>query len=296
MKIGYPCINRSIDCKSDKTFRLKSYSNERLVETVDNNLNCLEEILKYNVDNNFLFFRISSDLVPFASHSICNFNWQNYFKSKFEKIGSFIDENDIRISMHPDQFIVLNSKNNLVVKRSIKELQYHSDILDLMGLKNDAKIQLHIGGAYGDKKSSIKRFINVYRSLSENIKSRLVIENDDHIFNINDCLNLSFKTDIPILFDYLHHLTYNNNEDVDYCLKSIEQTWNNVDGLPMVDYSSQKIGGKPGSHALSLDKRDFQNFIEISKPYDFDIMLEIKDKEKSAIDALGVVKNDFRFY
>ena len=295
MKIGYPCINRSIGCRSDKTFRLKSYSEERLIETVDINLNCLEKILKYNVDNNILFFRISSDIVPFASHPICNFNWQFFFKSKFEIIGSFIKEKDIRISMHPDQFIVLNSKNNLVVERSIKELKYHSEIFDLMGLKNDAKIQLHIGGAYGDKNSSIKRFIDVYNDLDENIKSRLVIENDDHIFNLKDCLFLSKKTSIPILFDYLHHLTYNNKEDISYCLKSIEETWNNSDGIPMVDYSSQKIGGKPGNHALTLDGKDFEKFIEISKPYDFDIMLEIKDKEKSAVNALKFVENDSRF-
>ena len=86
MKIGYPCINRSIDCKGDRTFRLKSYSEEKLIETVENNLNCLEKMLNYNIKNNLLFFRITSDLIPFASHQICQFDWQNYFKLKFEKI------------------------------------------------------------------------------------------------------------------------------------------------------------------------------------------------------------------
>jgi UV DNA damage endonuclease len=103
-KIGYPCINLTIGCKSDKTFRLKSYSERRLIETVNNNLDCLLRILKFNVQHDLLFFRITSDLVPFASHPICKFNWQNYFRSKFEYIGEFIRKNEIRISMHPDQF------------------------------------------------------------------------------------------------------------------------------------------------------------------------------------------------
>ncbi len=295
MKIGYPCINWSIGCKGNRTFRLKSYSEERLIETVENNLNCLEKILEFNVKNNILFFRISSDLIPFASHPICSFNWQSYFKKKFEKIGKIILNNNIRISMHPDQFIVLNSKDNTVVERSIAELDYHTQILDFMRLKYNAKIQLHIGGGYGDKNTSLDRFVNVYDNLDDNIKSRLVIENDDNIYMLNDCLFISEKIHIPILFDYFHHLIYNDNENIDYCLKSILKTWDKKDGIPMIDYSSQRIGKKSGSHAESLDIQDFKNFIELSKSYDFDIMLEIKDKEKSAIKAVKMVENDIRF-
>ena len=295
MKIGYPCINRSIDCKGSRTFRLKSYSEERLIETVENNLNCLEDILAFNIKNNIIFFRVNSDLIPFASHPICSFNWQSYFKEKFEKIGKIILNNNIRISMHPDQFIVLNSKNDKVVERSISELDYHTQILDLMGLKYNAKIQLHIGGVYGDKNASLDRFVNVYDKLSDNIKSRLVIENDDKNFMLNDCLYLSEKIHIPILFDYFHHLINNDNESIDYCFKSVLKTWDKKDGIPMIDYSSQNIGKKIGSHAESLDIKDFKNFIELSKPYNFDIMLEIKDKEKSAIKAVKILENDIRF-
>jgi UV DNA damage endonuclease len=296
MKIGYPCINWSIGCKGDRTFRLKSYSEKRLIGTVENNLNCLEKMLEYNFKNNILFFRITSDLIPFASHPICKFDWQNYFKNKFEKIGNLILKYNIRISIHPDQFIVLNSKNRKVIERSIAELYYHAEILDLMKLKNDSKIQLHIGGKYDDKSKSISRFIKEFKRLDDKIKNRLVIENDDHIYSLNDCLILSEKIDIPILFDYFHHLIYNNNnEDIRYCYKSVNETWNDDDGIPMIDYSSQKQGSKIGRHAETLDVENFKNFIENMKPFNFDIMLEIKDKEKSALKAIEIIKNDVRF-
>jgi UV DNA damage endonuclease len=108
MKIGYPCINRTIGCSANRTFRLKSYSEERLIETVENNLDCLLNILKFNVEHNILFFRITSDLVPFASHPICQFPWQRFFRDKFRKIGDLIRTHGIRISMHPDQFTLIN--------------------------------------------------------------------------------------------------------------------------------------------------------------------------------------------
>ena len=110
MKIGYPCINNSIPRNAPSTFRLASYSENRLVQTIKNNLIHLNRILKYNVKNNLLFFRISSDLIPFASHPICKLNWHRIFRSEFEEIGDFIKSHNIRVSMHPDQFVILNSQ------------------------------------------------------------------------------------------------------------------------------------------------------------------------------------------
>lgn len=134
MKIGYPCINRSLRCKGNHTFRLNSYSEKRLLETVKINLECLLQILEFNVSHNLLFFRISSDLVPFASHPICTFNWQDFFKDDFKKIGSFIKSHDLRISMHPDQFVLINSLKEKVLESSLKELIFHAEILALLQL------------------------------------------------------------------------------------------------------------------------------------------------------------------
>ena len=193
MKIGYPCINRTLGCKGDRTFRLKSYSERRLIDTVTNNLDCLSDILKFNLKHHLLFFRITSDLVPFASHPVCQFDWLSYFKDQLTSIGAYIRSHDIRISMHPGQYTVLNSQDSEILARSIKELQYHVDVLDALELDASAKIQIHVGGVYGDKDGSIQRFIERYCSLDEAIRRRLVIENDDRSYTVDDCMKIHME-------------------------------------------------------------------------------------------------------
>ena len=179
MKIGYVALNWTIGCNGAKTFRLKSYSHEKFIETATNNLECLLTMLKFNVKNDLLFFRITSRLIPFASHPVMDFDWKEYFKDNFKEISEFIHENNIRISMHPGQFVVINSKDPEVFERSLNELRYHSEVLDAFRLDSTAKMQVHVGGVYGDKEKSMERFIERYKSLDKNIKRRLVMENDE---------------------------------------------------------------------------------------------------------------------
>jgi len=295
MKIGYPCINLTLACKSSRTFRLKNYSEERLIKTIDGNLECLQKILEYNKKYKILFFRITSDLIPFASHPIIKFEWQNYFKEKFDKIGKFINKHDMRISMHPGQYTVLNSKNDKVANSSIKDLKYHADVLDLMNLDCRAKIMTHIGGVYGDKNASKKRFIERYNKLSDKIKKRYVIENDDKSFNLADCLEVYNKISIPIVFDIYHHECLNSGQTITEAFNKFTKTWNEEDGLPMVHYSSQHlIKGQP-SHAENIQLDHFKNFINKTKNYNFDLMLEIKDKERSALKVIKILEYDPRF-
>lgn len=290
MKIGYPCINRSIGCTANSTFRLKNYSKENIIEKVENNLNCLSKILEYNLKNNLLFFRISSDLVPFASHSICKFDWKDYFKEDFGKIGNFIKKNDMRISMHPDQFVLINALKKDIVERSNKELEYHCNILDAMKLDSTAKVQIHVGGAYGDKKESIIRFIANYQRLPKMIKKRLAIENDERLYSLKDNIIISKTLDIPVIFDIFHHECHNNKERLREAITQAQKTWKNKDGILMVDYSSQKKGARIGSHTEHINTSLFKQFLKETKGLDFDIMLEIKDKEKSALEAIKCIK------
>ncbi|MGE0243749.1 MAG: UV DNA damage repair endonuclease UvsE [Nitrososphaeraceae archaeon] len=284
MKIGYPCINQSIGKKTVSTFRLSSYNEERLIRSINYNLDTLNEILNYNIKNDLMFFRVSSNMIPFASHPICKFDWKDYFKSEFINIGQLIKKHNIRISMHPDQFVLINAKNQDIVDKSIKELEYHNDLLDLMQLDTSAKIQIHVGGVYGDKQESIKRFILNYKNLlSDEIKKRLVIENDDHLYKLNTCLEIHSNIGIPIILDTFHHECFGNNLSLIDALHKANSTWNyHKDGVLMIDYSNQEPNQRKGKHSNILDMKKFLQFIHSIKDIDLDIMLEIKDKEKSA--------------
>ncbi|MGB6681289.1 MAG: UV DNA damage repair endonuclease UvsE [Candidatus Bathyarchaeia archaeon] len=289
MRVGYPCINLSINCKGNRTFRLKSYSEKRLIETVENNLDCLDKILRFNLEHNILFFRITSDLIPFASHPICKFNWQDYFMETFQHIGDFINNKNIRISMHPDQFTLINPLDPKIFEKSIMELYYHNDVMDLMSLDSSAKIQIHVGGVYGNKDESISRFIQRYNELDKKLKRRLVIENDERLYTIKECLQINEQIGIPVLFDVFHHRLNNNNETIRQVLISVSETWKEEDGIPMIDYSTQDVKNRRGKHGNTLDVINFKNLLKETKSFDYDVMLEIKDKEKSALKAVKLI-------
>jgi UV DNA damage endonuclease len=294
MRIGYPCINLSIGCTASRTFRLASYSEERMRNTVDGNLVCLEKILAYNALHGMLFFRITSDLVPFASHPVCTFPWSEVFADEFEKIGDFIRSSRLRISMHPDQFVLLNAQDNGVLQRSIADLEYQVQVLDLLGLDSSAKVQVHVGGIYGDKQAAIERFARQYDRLDAAIQDRLVIENDERLYSLGDCLAVHERTGVPVIADAFHHSILNNGERFTSLLPPVRKTWKTRDGIPMVDYSSQEPGKRVGAHAMHIVEGDFRRFLKETLPADFDIMLEIKDKEKSALAALGIARDDPR--
>jgi UV DNA damage endonuclease len=294
MRIGYPCINRSIGCTASRTFRLASYTEERMRDTVNGNLACLEKILAYNVRHGMLFFRIMSDLVPFASHPVCTFPWQDEFAGVFEKTGEYIRQHGFRISMHPDQFVLLNAPDKGVLQRSIDDLGYQVQVLDLMGLDRSAKVQVHVGGVYGDKPAAIDRFVKQYDLLDTTIRDRLVIENDERLYTLSDCLAIHELTGIPVIADTFHHSLYNTGEQFTALLDPVRKTWKAHDGIPMIDYSSQEPGKRVGAHALHIVAEDFRQFLRETRPADFDIMLEIKDKEKSALAALGIARDDPR--
>ena len=294
MKIGYPCINRSIGCSGNRTFRLASYSEERLIKTVRGNLECLQSMLEFNANNGILFFRISSDIIPFASHPVCTFDWQREFGEEFCALGDIIREHGMRISMHPDQFVLINALDPGIVERSVSELEYHAAILDAMGLDESAKIQIHIGGVYGNRTASLARFVEHYRTLSPAVQRRLVIENDDRSYTMEDCIKISRKTGVPVLFDSFHHEVNSSGGTVADNLRIVSMTWGSSDGIPMVDYSSQEPGKRRGNHALVLNPHHFQQFLQESQGFDLDIMLEIKEKEKAVSKALEIAEGDSR--
>ncbi|MDD5557397.1 MAG: UV DNA damage repair endonuclease UvsE [bacterium] len=294
MRIGYPCVNLSIGCTSARTFRLRSYSAARLAETVRLNLDCLLATLIENDARGVRFFRISSDLVPFASHPVCRLPWRRRFRDDLAGIGAFISARGMRVSMHPDRFTLINSPDRGVFLRSARELRYHADLLDAMGLDDSAKIQIHVGGVYGDRPGSIARFLRRHAALDGRVRRRLAIENDEGCYPAADCLAISRAAGVPVVLDVFHHRLLNRGEALRDLLPLVARTWRRRDGLPIVDYSCQEKGARRGAHARSLCERDFNAFLRESRPHDFDLMLEIKDKERSALRALRLARDDRR--
>jgi UV DNA damage endonuclease len=263
-------------------------------ETIARNLACLEKILSFNAHHGLLFFRITSDLVPFASHPVCTFPWGERFAGEFETIGAYIRQHGFRISMHPDQFVLINAPDKRVLQRSIADLKYQVQVLDLMGLDSSAKVQVHVGGMYGDKQAAVERFLKQYDLLDSAIQERLVIENDERLYSLRDCLDIHEQSGIPVIADIFHHSLLNNGERFLSLLTPVRKTWKGKDGIPMIDYSSQEPGRRFGAHATQIVEEDFRQFIKETMPVDFDIMLEIKDKEKSALAALDIARDDPR--
>ena len=165
-----------------------------------------------------------------------------------------------------------------------------------MGLDAANKIQIHVGGVYGDRAASMKRFAARFRKLPARVKRRLVVENDERSYGLADCLSVHAATGVPVVFDTLHHAANNRGEDLREALMAAGATWRETDGLPMVDYSSQKTDGRPGAHAHVLDTGDFRSFLAAARGLDLDVMLEVKDKERSALTALSIMGSGLVFW
>lgn len=288
--IGYACINTSAGYSTNKSCKLANCTPERLRELISSNLYGLLQVLKWNKEHNIFMFRISSVIIPFASHEVNTVNWREEYRDELAEIGNFIKENSMRVSMHPGQFVNINSVYPDIVKLSLKDLDWHGKFLDSLGMDSTHRLIIHTGGVYGDKKSAIERFIKVYENIREDIKIRLTLENDDRNYNVEDVLYISKKCKIPIVFDYLHHQVLNSgqkcDEDIEGILRRCFATWNDKAGLPKIHCSSQKPGAKGGVHAETINIDEFMEFYNSFKELDFDIMLETKDKEQSALKIL----------
>jgi len=287
MKVGFVgSASTTVGCRPDRSFRLASYSKKRIIQTIESNLQCIQKTIDFNVQNNLYCYRIA-DFIPFISHPI-SISWQEIeelFSDLFINIGKTVRKHNMRISMHPGQYTIINSPKHEVVKKSIKELEANTWILDKLQLNKTAKVQIHVGGIYGNKDKAIERFVRNFDYLNESIKNRLVIENDDRLFDFRDCLALSTTLEIPIVFDIFHHSIKNNNESIMESLNILEDLWKADDGIPMVDWSYQEPKARIGRHANSIDLNLFKEFIYETEGMDFDLVLEIRDKEKSAIKA-----------
>ncbi len=289
MSIGYACLTIGVKNTDFKSCRLKNATEDKLLEIIAHNLNSLENIIDYNIKNNIRLFRISSDIIPFGSSEFNELSWWEIFNQQIKTIGKKVINNNIRVSMHPGQYTVLNSNDSRVVKNAIKDLEYHVKVLEALGVGQESKIILHIGGIYNDKKQAVKRFISNYQSLSKEVKERLVIENDDKLYNISDVLEIGKNLNIPVVFDNLHNKINPSSESKSdlYWINECRKTWQNKDGNQKIHYSQQNLLKRPGSHSDTINANEFVDYYENLEDKNIDIMLEVKDKNLSAVKCIN---------
>lgn len=284
IRLGYVAISKALDITSSSTITYTNYKNNndinKLYEIINKNLDALAEILKYNIKNNLHFYRLTSKLIPLATHDEVSYDYIKPLKNKFDYLSNLIKNNNLRIDVHPDQFAVLNSPRENVLKNTFKILEYHYNILETLKIQ-DKVIILHVGGCQFGKEKSITRFINNFNKLPEYIQQCIVIENDDKIFNITDCLYISNKINIPVVLDYHHFICNNDGELIEDLIVDIFKTWKNK--TPKIHFSSPKSSLKKEfrSHHDYINPDTFIEFLNKIKfiNQDFDIMLEAKAKD-----------------
>lgn len=285
--LGYACLNTSVFMKM-KSMRLKTYQvkgNSYMKELVLHNLNYLLECLKWNKANSVSFFRVSSDLVPLATHQDMTFKWQQDLDilKKCQEINSYAKNHEMRLSMHPGQYTLLNTPKEEVLKKSIEDLEYHKEMAVLLGVTD---IIIHVGGVYGDKKQAINRWINAYETLSIGVKERLRLENDEKSYSIREVLEISERTGIPIVFDFHHHRILPSMDTEEALMKTLE-TWEGID-IPKVHLSSGRTSDRDSKHHDLIHWLDYiwlwECFQKIPKKHQkINLMLEAKKKEQAVL-------------
>jgi UV DNA damage endonuclease len=284
INIGYACQVVGIPDATFRTCLAKKATPEVLADLIAHNLQLLERIVDYNRDNGIRLFRISSDLIPFGSSPVNTLAWWDLFAPQLALIGAKIRTANLRVSMHPGQYTVLNSPDPDVANRAAADLVYHNRVLDSLGAGRDSKIILHIGGRYGDKDLAVDRFRRNWQQLDAAIRRRLVIENDDQSYTIADVLAIGTALGIPVVFDNLHHELNRPVEDraeIEW-IKACQPLWLPDDGRQKIHYSQQDPGKKDGSHSRTIAPATFLEFCRSLGRDDLDIMLEVKDKNLSA--------------
>ena len=302
VRLGYVALSKALDDVTTSStitytnYINKNYNTSKLLEITKNNLDSLYEIIKYNIKNNFHFYRLTSKLVPLATHDKVDFDYITPLLDEYKKIGKLINDNNIRVDTHPDQYAVLNSMDSKIVKNTVEILEYHYKIMDALGIK-DKLIILHVGSSACGKKASITRFINNFNKLPDHIKKCIAVENDDKVYNIKDVLELCHKINVPMVLDYHHFICNNEKEDINDYLKEIIDTWDGK--LPKMHFSSPKSKLKKEfrSHSDYINKECFIKFIDILKKQDkdIDIMLEAKAKDDAVSRLVRCLKYETNY-
>lgn len=287
---GYACLNTELrkakpPVFTSRTCRKKTFEEKGLdyaKSLAIQNLKDLLTILKWNVKNNIYFMRMSSEMFPFASHAELGYSL-DFADHLLKEIGVYAKVNKIRLSMHPSHYNVLNSIKPEVVKNTIRDLLHHSEIMDRMGLGKDSVMILHGGTAAPNKKDALSRLENQIDLLPECIKDRIVLENCENNFSVNELLDISEKLLIPICVD-THHDAINPSE---FDFNRVLKVWEIRGIKPKVHVSNSVPGILETDNKTARRKHsDYITFIhdkllKVKRP--IDVMFEAKMKEQAVL-------------
>lgn len=295
--IGYACINTELNSlpKNNrittnrtmikKTFDAKGvkYASELSLSNVED----LLQIVKWNEENNIKFFRMSSEMFPWASHyNIDDMPDIDEISKKLKEVGDYAKQHNHRLTFHPGPFNKLASPKENVVKNTITDLEIHGKIMDLMELPRThwAKINIHVGAAYGDKPTALATFCRNVEKLSPAVRTRLTVENDDKasLYSTKELYEGVYKqTNIPIVFDYHHHKFCTGGQTEKEALELACSTWGGV--VPVVHYSESARGEQ---NDLSIKEQKHSNLVYNKiNTYNnnINIMIEAKSKELAVL-------------
>ncbi len=293
-RLGYVAMTLNlVDCSPSGTVTVAAFNkladNQAAMGKVRRiavkNLENTLRILRYNLAYNIDVYRFTSKLIPLATHPVLdNWNYSSDLKEQFRQIGDFVKENDMRVSAHPDHYTLINSGKPEVVEESIKDLDYHVNIYEAMGLGDYRyKLVMHVGGLYKDKETSIERFKNNFILLPDRIRKRIILENDDKSYSVKDVLGICKELNIPMVLDVHHHNCNNNGESLANYLPEVFDTWKGQYFNPKIHFSSPKCDKEFRNHSDFINSESFVDFLKVARELgiDFDVMLEAKMKDNA---------------
>ncbi|WP_066390765.1 UV DNA damage repair endonuclease UvsE [Neobacillus mesonae] len=290
MKIRFGYVANPLglwDASPSKSLTFARYSalpqNERmdkLKAVTAQNLHHTKRILYYNIAHEIKLYRLSSSLVPLATHPEVMWDFLTPFKKEWEELGQLIQQFKLRVSFHPNQFTLFTSPRAEVTENAVKDMEYHYKMLHAMNALESGIINIHIGGAYGDKQESLKRFHQNLKKLPVDIKKHMTLENDDKTYDVEETLMTCEQESIPMILDYHHFMANKGEVDLSHYLPRIFHAWNGFKVMPKVHLSSPKSDQAYRSHADFVSLDFVLPFLKMAKEMnqDFDIMIEAKQK------------------
>ncbi|HEY0829333.1 MAG TPA: UV DNA damage repair endonuclease UvsE [Bacilli bacterium] len=248
------------------------------------NLHNTLRLLFHNRAYDIRLYRFSSKLIPIIGHEML-MDWDPIplLAKEFAAVGDYVKEHDMRVSFHPDHFTVLSTPKADILQKSMADLDIHVRMLEAMGLDEQARCNVHIGGSYGNKETSMERFLLQFEGLEPRIRRRITLENDDKTFNASETLKACESLKVPMVLDIHHHWVNNDGESAADLWPRIMETWKSTGLPPKIHVSSPKNDKEPRGHADYVNPADlvpFMRSIAANTPK-LDVMIEAKMKDEA---------------